>query len=212
MGKATDRFLIGRCRADEDVLADPVAEETDVRRDMLGRVSDPVDHDVERAVADGGAGCLFVPQCPACSTVVPAGMARGVLVPRFRKVSSMPCDTARAAQAALILPVPPMKRTLSGVIRFLCGVGLAPVRGRPCAHKHLAVDELTLGGKLLDEIEFVPIGGQHGNANFGCGQENQRIVQTLLTLIRLKPRRAGQRAGDDAGIRPDLRIGRRQPA
>ena len=74
------------------------------------------------------------------------------------------------------------------------------------------MDELTLAGELLDEIEFVPVCRQHGNANLCRGQKNQRIVQALLTLIRLKPLRSGQRASDDAGIRPDLRIRRHQPA
>ena len=49
------RLLICRGGADEDVLLDPAAEERQVALDILRRVGDPVDDDIERHVLQGGA-------------------------------------------------------------------------------------------------------------------------------------------------------------
>ncbi len=74
------------------------------------------------------------------------------------------------------------------------------------------MDELPLGRELLDQVELVAVCGQHRNARLRRGQKNQRVVQALLALVWLEPLRPRERARDDAGVRPDLRIGRHQPA
>jgi len=48
------------------------------------------------------------------------------------------------------------------------------------------MDEPTLRGDLLDEVEFVPIPGQNRNSRLRGSQEDQRIVQAFLALVRLE--------------------------
>src|SRR5690606_8256566 len=52
----------------------------------------------------------------ACRISAPSGTARNELVPRLRTVSAIPLANALAAQAALIVPVPPMKSTRRDVM------------------------------------------------------------------------------------------------
>ncbi len=85
-------------------------------------------------------------------------------------------------------------------------------RGRIMAWPRSAVDELPLGSELLDQVELDAVRGQHRDACLGGRQEDECIVQALLALMRLKPLRPRQRAGDDPGVGPDLRIGCHQPA
>ena len=74
------------------------------------------------------------------------------------------------------------------------------------------MDELSLRRDLLDQIELVPARGQHRDAGLGRCQEDQRIVQALLSPVRQKALRARERAGNHAGIRPDLRVRGQKPA
>ena len=49
------RLLVGRGRADEDVLLDPPLKETEVALDVVGRVGGPIDHHIEVQTPQGGA-------------------------------------------------------------------------------------------------------------------------------------------------------------
>ena len=75
-----------------------------------------------------------------------------------------------------------------------------------------ASDEPAHGGDLLDEIEPVAVRGQHRDARLGGNQENQRVVQAFVALVRLETLRAREQARDHPGIHPHLRVGRQQPA
>ncbi len=73
------------------------------------------------------------------------------------------------------------------------------------------MDELTLRGDLLDKVEFIPIPGQNWNPRLCGRQEDQRIIQAFLALIRLEALRPRECAGDHAGISPDLCVRFEQP-
>ena len=90
----------------------PALEQLEVGPHVLGRERDEVGDDIEVAVAQRGAYRRRVAHI-RLQQFRPGGAGRRALSPRLRMVSSMPRSTASALAPWLIVPVPPMKRTLS---------------------------------------------------------------------------------------------------
>ncbi len=93
-----------------------------------------------------------------------------------------------------------------------CSLGQGNARVPASSVLCSAMNELTLGGDLLDKIEFVPIPGQNGYSCFRRRQEDEGIIQAFLTLMALQALNPRERTGNHAGIGPDMRVGFQQPA
>ena len=93
-------------------MADAPAKRLDVESDVLGYEANPVDDDVEAAMAERAHAPMLASRMSPRRRSRPAGAGRAVW-PRQTIVKSIPDATAARAHAELMVPVPPMKRTFT---------------------------------------------------------------------------------------------------